>query len=78
MGEVGYVYILENKAMPDICKIGITEREDLKQRLKELFSTGVPLPFDCVYAAKVKDYKEVEKALHNAFKKDRVHEAREF
>ena len=78
MSEVGYVYILENKAMPDMWKIGISGRDDLKVRLKELFSTGVPLPFDCVYAAKVNNYKQVEKALHNAFVKDRVHEDREF
>jgi len=78
MGEVGYVYILENKAMPDMWKIGITGREDLRERLNELFSTGVPLPFKCVYAAKVKDYKKVEKAIQNAFKKERVHKDREF
>ena len=78
MGEVGFVYILENKAMPDMWKIGITNRDDLGVRLKELFNTSVPLPFNCVYAAKVNDCRQVEKALQNAFRKERVHESREF
>jgi len=67
----GYVYILENKAMPGMWKIGCTKRDDLNIRLKELFRhEGVPLPFDCVYAAKVKNYIKVEIIIHNALEKD--------
>lgn len=76
--DEGYVYILENKAMPDIYKIGITGRDDLKARMKELFKTNIPLPFDCVYAAKVKNPRKVEQAIQNAFKKERVNKDREF
>ena len=76
----GYVYILTNMAMPGIVKIGMTERENLDARMKELFSTGVPLPFNCEYAAKVnqKDCAKIERALHLAFAPQRVHPNREF
>ena len=47
MSEVGYVYILSNEAMSGLYKIGVTSREDLDRRMKELFTTGVPFPFKC-------------------------------
>ncbi len=50
----GSVYVLTNPAMPNMVKIGKTTR-DLELRLADLYSTGVPLPFECEYAAKVKD-----------------------
>jgi hypothetical protein len=46
--------------------------------MKELYSSGVPLPFECVYAAKVRNIDEVERALHNAFSPDRLNPKREF
>jgi hypothetical protein len=70
------VYILTNPAMPDLIKIGRTE--DLKARLKSLYSPGVPLPFECYYAARVEDSVKVEKKLHIAFSPHRVNENREF
>ncbi len=63
----GIIYLLTNPAMPDIVKIGKTSRIDIKVRIAELYSTGVPLPFDCVYASRVNDIDKVEKALHTAF-----------
>lgn len=76
----GIVYLLINEAMPGLVKIGKTSRCDLDKRMKELFTTGVPLPFECVYACKVKlaHADELEKALHIAFAPDRVNENREF
>ena len=67
----GTVYVLTNPAMPDLVKIGKTTR-DLSLRLSDLYTTGVPLPFECEYAAKVKDVDQTEKAFHLGFKKDRV------
>lgn len=49
------VYVLTNSAMPGLVKIGKTTRNDLSSRMSELFSTGVPVPFDCVYACEVDD-----------------------
>lgn len=76
----GIVYLLENEAMPGLVKIGKTSRCDLEKRMKELFTTGVPLPFECAYACRVKlsHMDELERALHTAFAPNRVNENREF
>ena len=73
----GYVYIVENDRMPGIIKIGMTEG-DLKGRIDALFDTGVPVPFTCVYAARLEDPKFVESKLHDIFGDRRVHPGREF
>ena len=62
----GIVYVLTNPAMPGMVKIGKTARESVEARLNELYSTGVPLPFECVYAARVVNETEVEQAFHQA------------
>ena len=74
----GIIYILTNPIMPGIIKIGKTTQEDVKVRMAQLYSTGVPVPFDCEYAAKVNNIDEVERALHTAFGPDRVNPKREF
>lgn len=74
----GIVYILTNPAIPNMIKIGMTTVEDVKLRMAQLYTTGVPLPFECVYAAKVSNHEKVEKALHTAFGPDRINPKREF
>jgi len=54
MADEGIVYVLSNEAMPGLIKIGLTKRDELEARLNELYSTGVPLPFTCEYACRVK------------------------
>lgn len=76
--EQGLIYILTNPAMPGLVKIGKTNRADIKQRMFELYSTGVPVPFECAYAAKVNDPDKVETALHTAFSPNRINARREF
>ena len=73
----GTVYVLTNPAMPGMVKIGKTTK-DVSYRLSDLYSTGVPLPFECIYAALVKDVNETEKAFHIAFEPQRVNPRREF
>ena len=63
--------------MPNMVKIGKTTR-NVELRLADLYSTGVPLPFECEYAAKVKDVDKTEKAFHTAFEPSRVNPKREF
>ena len=73
------VYVATNPAMPGYIKIGLTNRDDVRLRLKELSgATEVPLPFECLYAAEVDDAKKVEDAIHKAFDCDRVNPKREF
>lgn len=74
----GIVYLLTNECMPGLVKIGMTSREDMDERLKELYTTGVPVPFECVYACRVHRFKELEQALHEAFEPQRVNANREF
>lgn len=71
------VYILTNEAMPGYIKIGRTAA-DLENRIRQLDTTGVPLPFECFYAAEVSDVNEVERRLHDAFLDTRVRSTREF
>lgn len=72
------VYILTNPVMPGLVKIGKTMQLEVEERMKQLYSTGVPVPFDCAFACKVKDAGEVEKALHLAFGMTRINPNREF
>ena len=67
--EYGIVYLLTNPVMPGLVKIGMTTQEDIEKRMKELYTTGVPVPFECQFACKVKkgDCAKIEKALHMAF-----------
>lgn len=70
------IYILINEAMPGYVKVGRTI--DLAQRLRDLYTTPVPLPFECFYAARVEKGKRVEQHLHDAFADHRVSSGREF
>ena len=72
------VYVLTNPAIPNLVKIGKTTQAEVDIRLRQLYSTGVPFPFECAFACQVKNATEVEKALHTAFKKNRVNPNREF
>lgn len=71
------VYILTNRAMPGLVKIGWT-RGDLVSRARGLFQTGVPLPFEVFYACEVEDCRHVERQVHDAFGDHRVSKSREF
>lgn len=75
---VQIVYVLTNAAMPGLVKIGKTTQIEVEERMKQLYGTGVPVPFDCAFACKVKDASEVEKALHLAFGMTRINPNREF
>ena len=76
--QSGIVYVLTNSEMPGLVKIGKTSQGEVEGRLSQLYSTGVPIPFECVYAARVSDAATVEKALHTVFEPHRVNPNREF
>lgn len=73
----GVIYILTNEAMPGYVKVGKTTTTP-EQRMRELDTSGVPLPFECFYAAVVDDCHTAEKLLHDAFADTRVRSRREF
>ncbi|MDA7932506.1 GIY-YIG nuclease family protein [Mariniblastus sp.] len=72
------VYVLTNSAMPGLVKIGNTSQDDPAVRLSQLYTTGVPVPFDIEYACRVPNPLEVEQALHRAFAPQRINPRREF
>jgi hypothetical protein len=76
MSEI--VYILINEAMPGLVKIGRTNGDSVQARMKQLDTTGLPLPFECFYASEVSDATKVERAIHTAFGDQRVRTNREF
>ena len=63
--------------MPEYVKIGFTHG-DVKERLKQLDRTGVPLPFEVYYAATVENAEKEEKWLHSIFADRRARDSREF
>jgi hypothetical protein len=69
---------LTNAAMPGMVKIGMTSIDSVGTRLKQLYTTGVPVPFELAFACRVENHDEVEKALHIAFGPNRVNPMREF
>lgn len=72
------VYVLTNPAMPGMVKIGRTSQDDAKTRIDQLYTTGVPVPFNLEFVCKVPNSEEVEKALHLAFAPHRINPKREF
>ena len=74
--ETEIIYVLQNPAMPNYVKIGKTE--NLQQRMKDLDNTSVPVPFECIYAARVEKIRGWEKVLHEVFSEYRVNQRREF
>lgn len=59
-----YVYVLVNKSMPDMVKIGMTVR-DVNERAKEISgATGVPTPWVPVFSFKCFNSYKLEQELH--------------
>lgn len=61
----GYVYILSNRAMPGLLKVGYTTRS-MPERLSELNSTGVPTSFVIEIYIEVDNAPKYENLLHRA------------
>ena len=59
-----WVYVLINKSVPGICKIGMTTTS-VGQRIREINSaTGVIRPWYCVFMYKCTNSRALEKAVH--------------
>ena len=62
----GIVYILTNPCLDGWVKIGMTERDDIETRLRELNApTNIPLSFRCYATYEVDKPLEVEKHIHS-------------
>lgn len=73
----GIIYVLSNPSFKEnYLKIGITT--EIERRVKELYSSGVPTPFECEFAYEIDDYEAVERAMHKLLDDHRVNPTREF
>lgn len=80
MANSGYLYCMSNAAMPEMYKVGYTER-DPTERLKEANQHDTwrpPCPYVIEFAKWVTDVKEKEKTLHKVLAETRVSERQEF
>lgn len=81
MKEAGYVYILTNPSFKeDWVKIGKSS-VSVEQRVKQLDTTALPLPFDIYATMKTTKFNEAEKLIHNfisTFTNLRIRSKREF
>lgn len=67
----GIVYILTNPCLAGWVKIGMTERDDIEKRLKELNTpSNLPLSYRCYATYEVENPLVVEKSIHSLI--DRV------
>jgi hypothetical protein len=72
-----FVYVLVNKSIPGMCKIGMTVR-DVDERAKEISSaTGVPTPWIPIYSFKCFDSYKLEQEIHKHLDAIRVSHNRE-
>ncbi len=73
----GYVYILVNPSLPGCVKIGRTLR-DSRARARELFTSGLPTPFQVAFEIFSECHDELEAAIHVELRDFRITDNREF
>ena len=73
----GWIYIARNPSYEGLLKIGYTDR-DPSIRMEELYTTGVPTPFEALYVVLVEDAYEVEQKIHTELEFCRDSKGREF
>jgi len=73
----GHIYYLVNRAMVGLIKIGYTNIS-LYERLSQLNTTGVPIPFELGASFLVSNAKQCENEIHKELKKYRIANDREF
>src|ERR1700712_4256207 len=75
--SVGFVYVLTNPAFPDRVKVGKT-RLIVEDRADDLYTTGVPEPFQVAFVAMTSHRKRVEARAKRRLGDDRPNPRREF
>lgn len=73
----GYVYILTNVSLPGMIKVGRTLR-DSRSRARELFTSGLPTPFQVAFEIFSDEYEKLEADFHQELHDFRVSNNREF
>ena len=79
-GDIGYLYVLANSAMPGLVKVGKTTRTPSERAAELSSATGLPSPFIVVYEQLFADCSAAESFVHTYLgqKGFRISENREF
>ncbi len=72
----GYIYIMSNKAMPGIVKIGTTK--NIEDRMSSLFNSSVPYAFTLHLKRHVMEAYLAEDLIFDALENFRCNSSREF
>lgn len=78
MSNQGFVYVLSNESMPDLIKIGCTERAPQARADQLSRHTGVPTPFRVLCYAEFDNFQAAERQMHERCRVHRVNGGREF
>lgn len=74
----GFVYLLSNDFyQQNLYKIGYTT-QNVEDRVKELYTTGVPVEFNIEFRLPVNNLRKIEEAIHRKLRNFRVNQKREF
>jgi hypothetical protein len=74
----GFVYVVYNESMPELYKIGYTNRSPL-ERCRELSDkTSVPTQFKIYCYGEIENPSDFERKMHEAAERFRVNSSREF
>jgi len=76
-GGGGWVYILENKSWPGICKIGFTT-SPVEKRISEINNAGSVIDWDISFTYQCKRPYDLEQAIHRHLQFCRSRKNREF
>ncbi len=77
-GKHGFVYVMGNLSMPNLFKVGSTERHPALRAAELSASSGVPAPFRVLTYFDVTDRWRAEEAAHKALAPHRVSQGGEF
>jgi len=73
-----WLYIMSNETMPNLLKIGFTNKTPDKRAKQLSRSTGVPLEFKVEYAFKCFNSQQLESEIHRYLLSSRINTNREF
>ena len=73
-----WVYVLKNKTLPGLLKIGYTKLTPDERAKQISTATGVPLPYEVAWAFRCYNGELLEGEVHHALKNYRVNNRREF
>lgn len=78
MNDPDCIYIFANASMPGLFKVGVTTMERLKDRARELYTTGVPTPSAHVWHKQTPYALWIEDRIRCCARAERLSRAREF